>query len=414
MILKKKIGTNYIISLLVVGLYYYIYRYIFRYNDEGTSPTYSETPNVFKYGKYVLLLLVYSYFILKSRNSVSIGKFGQRVFVCITFFCMVLFLRLCALMEIDDVKLLIVGLLPFIYIKLNGYVLDYSRISRFLYHFFLFSAIYELIQIFLFFSIGRLPALAYEGSISVRFGGAWDDPNSWGIALSFFIPFVYYYCRNIFRRKIMVACGLLMLIVAQSLTAIGAFVFSVSLTEYMIHKNKRVLYLLIVSIILFTIYQLYELFLSNSFIIDYIEMKQGSIDDHSKSIDIFSDLEWHNYLFGVGEPFFNESDYVNMLCFGGIPMLLFYFIISLSTILKLFKIVKRQSNEMALWRGALTFQIAFLVASANLPCTRMFYLYMMFNVFLCISTFNPDFRYCKGVSSLKEPLLVNDENSNRL
>ena len=396
MMLRKNIGTNYIISILVVSLYYYIYRYIFKYNDEGTSPTYSGTPNVFKYGKYILLLLVYMYFILKSRFIRPIGKSSQRVLLCIVFFCMVLFLRICALWELDDVKLLIVGLLPFIYIKLNGYVLDYSRISRFLYHFFLFSAIYELIQIFLFFFIGRLPALAYEGSISVRFGGAWDDPNSWGIALSFFIPFVYYYCRNSFMRKAMVACGILMLIVTQSLTAIGAFVFSVSLTEYMIHKNKRVLYLLIVFILLFIFYQLYELFLSNSFIIDYIEMKQGSIDDHAKSIDIFSDLEWYNYLFGVGEPFFNESDYVNMLCFGGIPMLLFYFTISLSNIFKLFKIVKRQSNEVALWRGALTFQIAFLLASSNLPCTRMFYLYMMFNVFLCISTFNPDFRYRKA------------------
>ena len=77
-------------------------------------------------------------------------------------------------------------------------------------------------------------------------------------------------------------------------------------------------------------------------------------------------------------------------------MLLFYFTISLSNIFKLFKIVKRQSNEVALWRGALTFQIAFLLASSNLPCTRMFYLYMMFNVFLCISTFNPDFRYRKA------------------
>lgn len=396
MMLRKNIGTNYIISILVVSLYYYIYRYIFKYNDEGTSPTYSGTPNVFKYGKYILLLLVYMYFILKSRFIRPIGKSSQRVLLCIVFFCMVLFLRICALWELDDVKLLIVGLLPFIYIKLNGYVLDYSRISRFLYHFFLFSAIYELVQIFLFFFIGRLPALAYDNSISVRFGGPWDDPNGWGIALSFFIPFVYYYCRNSFMRKAMVSCGILMLIVTQSLTAIGAFVFSVSLTEYMIHKNKRVLYLLIVFILLFIFYQLYELFLSNSFIIDYIEMKQGSIDDHAKSIDIFSDLEWYNYLFGVGEPFFNESDYVNMLCFGGIPMLLFYFTISLSNIFKLFKIVKRQSNEVALWRGALTFQIAFLLASSNLPCTRMFYLYMMFNVFLCISTFNPDFRYRKA------------------
>ena len=400
--LKKNTGISFVISILIVALYYYVYRYVFRYNDEGTSPTYSETPIVFKYGKYILLLLIYSYYILKSRNSITIGKSSQRILICIFLFVTVLFLRLCALGEIEDIKLLMVGVLPFIYIKLNGYVLDYNRISRFFYYFFLFSTIYELIQIFLFFSIGRLPALAYEDSISVRFGGAWDDPNSWGIALSFFIPFVYYFCKNSFRRKSLVACGLLMLIIAQSLTAIGAFVFSVSLTEYMIHKNKRVLYLLIVFILLFTFYQLYELFLSNSFILDYIEMKQGSIDDHAKSVDIFSEFEWHNYLLGVGESFFNESDYVNMLCFGGIPMLLLYFTISLGNIFRLYRIVKKHCNEVALWRGALTFQIAFLIASANLPCTRMFYLYMLFNVFLCISTFNPDFRYLKKACNLKK------------
>ena len=175
MMLRKNIGTNYIISILVVSLYYYIYRYIFKYNDEGTSPTYSGTPNVFKYGKYILLLLVYMYFILKSRFIRPIGKSSQRVLLCIVFFCMVLFLRICALWELDDVKLLIVGLLPFIYIKLNGYVLDYSRISRLLYHFFLFSAIYELVQIFLFFFIGRLPAFLWniDAYCHTIFDGNW-------------------------------------------------------------------------------------------------------------------------------------------------------------------------------------------------------------------------------------------------
>ena len=376
--------TRFVLAVLTIAIYYYVYRYALQYNDENTSPTYTATPTIFKYGKYLLLLLVYLHFVLKGRIVTVNRKFGMGIYLYIVLFNSLLLLRLIIFGEIDTLKLMTISIIPLIYIKVAWSELDFCKIEKFLYKFYVFAIIYELVQLFLFFTQGRLPALAYEDSISVRFGGPWDDPNGWGISLSFFIPFVYYYTAGL-KKKVLVVIGILMLIASQSLTAIGAFICSCSLAEYMIHKKRRVLYLCIAFVVAFISYLFCEFFLSNSFIIDYMEMKQGSIDDHANSLSIFSDFEWYNYLIGIGTPFFNESDYSNMLCFGGILMLLLYFMIALLNISQIYRIIKRQEANLAFWKGVLTFQIAFLIASVNLPCTRMFYLYVLFNVFLCIS-----------------------------
>ena len=48
---KNNTATRYVLAALVLFLYYYIYRYVLQYNDDETSPTYSDTPFLFQAAK---------------------------------------------------------------------------------------------------------------------------------------------------------------------------------------------------------------------------------------------------------------------------------------------------------------------------------------------------------------------------
>lgn len=73
---KNNTATRYVLAALVLFLYYYIYRYVLQYNDDETSPTYSDTPFLFQAAKYLLLLLLLCAFfvhvLLRHRRGVKI------------------------------------------------------------------------------------------------------------------------------------------------------------------------------------------------------------------------------------------------------------------------------------------------------------------------------------------------------
>lgn len=55
---KNRRLSNWVAAALILYLFYYSYRYIFKYNAETTSPTYSDTPLAFQLGKYILLAII--------------------------------------------------------------------------------------------------------------------------------------------------------------------------------------------------------------------------------------------------------------------------------------------------------------------------------------------------------------------
>ncbi len=381
-------NTKFVMSVLLLALLYYSYRYIFQYNSEGTSPTYTNTPELFKIGKYILLIFIYFYFIIAGggKKQKESSNYGYEVLCLIVTFDFVLFLRALLFQDVEMVKLLSVGILPlFYYWQYRGSRVDILKISNILYWFFLFSIIYEFTQFLLFFSIGRLPALAYNNSISVRFGGPWDDPNGWGISLSFFIPFVYYYKKKSRWRYSLIVIGMVMLIATQSLTAIGSCFLSWSFLQFIVNRSKRPVYVMSLILLLIISYTSYRLVLSNSFVLDYIEMKQGSVYGHAKSLNIFSSFEWFHYIIGYPENIFNESDIANILCFGGVLLLIVYMSIIFFTISGVIKLIRKNVEFLFFWKSTLAFLIAYLIASINLPCTKMFYLFVMFNVIVCLT-----------------------------
>lgn len=377
--------TDFIIVLLGLCFYYYCYRYAFQYNDEGTSPTYSATPEIFKLAKYIVLLAIYVFFHIKV---ISIRRPPDKLYVnsslCILISCfLILFGKGLFWHDLDLLKMTMISCLPIFFYIWGRARIDFERISKFIYYFFVFGLLYEFLQIFLFYKFGRLPALAYENSFSVRFGGPWDDPNGWGICLSFFVPFMYFYKKE--HRNIWAILGIMVLLLSQSLTAIISFIFSMISLLFLIKKKKRVAFvvwsMIIVIPIIYIIFQL----LNNDFVIAYMEVKQGSVEDHSNSLNFIQQFQWYNYFIGMDDFVFNESDYVNFLYIGGIPMLLLYLVLIYRVINYYVKTIENGTHQSPFSYASLAFLISYLVSSVNLPCSRIFYVFLLFNIILCSS-----------------------------
>lgn len=185
---KDKVLSRIIVFFYVFINFYYIYRYILQYNSALTSPTYSNTPAIFQDFKYYIAFLICIlgiYVLLYFHIKIKIYKLEILFIFLALFFCIKSFIT-------SDYSLLIKY---FTFAAVAYFVLfientdDLGRkillVNQLI---LLYHIVYSLIQIFLYLGFKRLPALAYDNGY-VRFGGGWDDPNSFGIYLC--LPIIY-------------------------------------------------------------------------------------------------------------------------------------------------------------------------------------------------------------------------------
>lgn len=218
-------GANFAYSaLFLIAFYYLAYRYPFQIGDENTSPTYGPTPVVIQVAKYVTLsgtiLLILNVQSLKFRTSNLLTPLITifavfSLLICIIF-APVNFGATTRFFEIGFTMIFAI-----LIASANSRLAINRKFIKILTIFFWFNVIVYIVQLLLFFLIGRLPALAYEGG-NVRFGGVWDDPNS------AIIPFLLYtvYCMfrdgKTWRNGILLIISLIALILSQSVTAVVA------------------------------------------------------------------------------------------------------------------------------------------------------------------------------------------------
>lgn len=376
--------SNLILLLLILPLYYYSYRYIFQYNSAVTSPTYSATPFLFQICKYLMLALLLARVAMLnlSRKDIITTPYFQKELFLLSVFCLLFFLH--GLIEGIN-QSLIMFIAPIICCMYGGWhQLDVEKYEKWLYVYFIYALVYEAVQIFLFFKIGRLPALAYEGSTSVRFGGPLDDPNGFGILMAFFIPFVYIYVQGR-KRYIMSFFAVIMLFLSQSGTAIVASVAGIACT-YVINKTKsqQMAFFIKIGCLGFLIIQyLYE---KGTFLKAYMEQKQGSIDGHANSYEQLMSIDLLSFIggfSGIG----GESDFVNYIGRLGI----FFYLLLLNIYVTHIREVKEiiYQTDSAFWNATYSFQIAFVLAMFNLPVTVNFAIALFSTMLIFISMVIP-------------------------
>jgi hypothetical protein len=387
--------TRIIAALLVIGLYYNWYRYPFKINSQDTSPTYADTPVWLSMGKYVLIAAVLLYAVVRRVLQDSpvrithpplLGAFSYLAFVPL--------LTGVALGEAHFIEIGLSFLVPLVLIAFSGWRIDPGYLNKLLALSIYAAIAVEVIQVFLFFQTGRLPALAYSDSFSVRFGSFMDDPNGFGIVIAWMLAFAWTYFKVPSRLVLTVLLGACLLL-TQSLTAIAATAI-VGVLYLLIAASRGARRLLLVltasgaalvaaAAVFYTferqLLELYRLFMLT---------KAGSIEGHAESLDMFRNTELLSVI-GI-EPahdLWGESGYGNLLAFFGLGYLLVYWAVGLAAAWTYLKIVLDEAaspNIRAFAAGALGLLTAVYAASVNLPLSESFPLNLLAATFVGIAT----------------------------
>ena len=319
--------------------FYNFHKYIFQYGDTGTSPTYSDTPVIWKLSKYVILFSTCTYIIAVNKIRLKFVLNNWILIFLMSFNLLALIFYFLRSGEVifEELEYIVWFILYLILLavdeKLIIEIANYFDENIKLIIGILFLGNVFAISNYLIF--GRLPALAFEG-ILVRFGGLWDDPNGFGFLCSVFTAMAY-------KNKWWII--LIGLVVSICLT------FSIS------------------SFINFLFILLFFNF--NNQILDFSALKQGSIEQHTDfgntAFSLFAPLtnkyvKYETWLFGY---FVNYTP----ISLFGLFLIFFYWI------------KKILSNDRSFFS---IYIIVFIFGNLFIPLIEDFPISLLFFIFLAV------------------------------
>ena len=335
--------TKYVSILVFLGFYYTSYRYPLQINSSGTSPGYSDTPAALQLGKYLIFAVICFVHLLKiaklsryssiTRTSVLISTLA--IYLAVTPFFYV--------SNYEDISNAINGvfwlIVPFILLSGNNFgenSVSPRKIKKLLEYFFYLSIAFFIVEVLLFALFSRLPALSHEDSLIVRFGGIWDDPNGFSVFCSAFFPLILFSGFSCLKRIVLFFFCASMLVGTQSLTGILAVSFGLGLTCLLcvfFESNRAIYRQVLFTPFAFTIF-CFVCILSLSSLRQeltdawnlFLELKQGSIEGHSESFSVLTNIDILSGLGFYPSGEWGESGYVNLLSNYGLFYTLFYVI----------------------------------------------------------------------------------------
>ncbi|MCR9065739.1 MAG: hypothetical protein NXI00_17340 [Cytophagales bacterium] len=183
-------------------------------------------------------------------------------------------------MNYDELEYVIFALMffPLFYISNNDLKFITTKIDKYIVFAIWVLVISNLLVLLNYFIFDVLPFHGYEGSLLIRFGGFWDDPNAFSIFSCFLL---FYSCH----KKLWLESALLIINVVFAISFTGYVLLMVILFFYMIRNNNVLLF----GIILLLVIALVG-YLNLDFIEAIYELKKGSLESHSTGLVKFSVL----------------------------------------------------------------------------------------------------------------------------
>lgn len=398
--MERRIAWFVALSFAAANVYYF-HRWVFRYSNDGTSPTYTNTPFAWQAGKYVLLVVaacvMWSWVTWSARSNRpwwhipyrSTARFAP-ILTGLTAYSLVILAQ--ATPGMSSVRELvpmiffvpIILLLPVAPLTTEGLTV-YRNVGVALigYH-----VMFTAVQVSYYLVNDRLPALAYSGSL-VRFGGGLDDPNGFGVMVVLPILLTVTMWRD-FRRK-WLASGflsvlLVLLFLALSFSAVAGCLAGL-LALAPITRRPRLLVGVLITAGVTTM-----LALSSSYM-------RGVIRDKSKSArsrfdfgggsragltDFLGDLTVPRLLFGAPrDNVTSENSYVKVLAnFGiiGLAALVILVVIAFRRSLAAAREARGrdQLTTSRLFEALAAYIVAFSVAGLGVPYFLVFPANMLF------------------------------------
>lgn len=390
------LATRVMVALLLISFYYLSYRYPFQINSSTSSPTYADTPTWLQLGKYALIAAVLALAaIVNAVRGARRETISEAPFVLTRLsFALLAGYTITKGIVLGSTDMLVLGSGLAAGFILSGLSLkwriDAGRLTRVVAVFALLAIIMEAIQVFLFLSQGRLPALAYKNSISVRFGSLLDDPNGFALLVALALPvvFVAWKSRPVWRIVLCLAL-LVSLVLTQSFTGIAAVVLALLAGSFALNWRRPLVmagFLILVPPVVLGVWD----YVTGSAVVQSVWLtKTGSVNDHASSLDALGAMGVADVL-GFGIPTAAiESSYVSMISSVGLPFTVMYIILGLFGVTRLHKTIKstQKGREIALHYGAYFYLIAYLIGSINMQFSQVFPVDLLYIVAICISLF---------------------------
>lgn len=395
----SRASTAVTVALFLIAFYYLSYRYPLMINSSRTSPTYLDTPWLLQVGKYVLVLMVGLAAIVciivrtvrarrLDHSALTADSTGRLVTAGVAV-VVVLALARGILLGPTDLLLLGMELLLILLLGLlfSGAAPSLETLWRTTSWFALIAVVVQAVQVGLYLTTGRLPALGYADSPSVRFGSLWDDPNGFAVVIALLIPVVALGWASRWARALMIAALVVSLALTQSLTGYVAVGAALAITWPLLggwgrRKIFVTLGVVVASLIIAT--GLLALPVARP----WIDSKMGSVFDHLDSLAELVKLPLQSWI-GLGPPRAGiESGYVWLVANVGILATVLYVGIGVVSAVCLMRSAKRSTGKTRAFRaGLFAFVVAFLISSLNLQLVTSFPADLLFTLAVAIGVF---------------------------
>ena len=348
-------------------------RYIFRWGDPNSSPSYSnytipppEYYMVWNALTFAMLLIALS----------QLRSFSTKVlsaYLIMLFFVIVSYLQIESFHAQGAARSLVLNGLFFVIFLSNNTWLDITHFNKSIEFMALFGIAYVSFQIYQFLIFGVLPAHSHEGYI-LRFGSYYDDSLVWGLLLPMFAGYFFQKYRSMFSHLSIGVIFNLLAFLTGSFTAIGTAVFYTVWT-YFSKPNLLLFYLTMVVVGLI-------------FYIDDIQkmviFKAESIDLHLSGFEKILHLDPLSIIGFRPLDTFSESGLLLLLMNFGLPILLLVLTVHILTLRSITHLVNCSSVRP--FFGAtqgLTFSV--LLFSLNLPAIIISPVYLWVAIFSAIT-----------------------------
>lgn len=295
---KDFIVTAALKSLLLVVVFYNFHRYLFKYGssdfvDASSEGAYTSTPLVWQVGKYLIVALILGSLYLFGEYKL---RLNSKLFFFYLLLGYVLILVLTSgfyyqkiihnslgrtnnqLLNFDELEYIVfsVILFPLVFFsneKLEVVKTNIDAIIKFVTLILIVSNLWVIANYFIF---DVLPFHGYKGSLLIRFGGFWDDPNCFSILCSFLIFYAIHKGRYITSLFLFV-CILLAISFTGYVLLFGIMFY------FMLRNRKAFLAGSLISLLFLLVGYL------NMDIIETIyELKKGSLDSHANQLYEFT------------------------------------------------------------------------------------------------------------------------------
>lgn len=370
---------NALVALSAVLFLYDGYRYPFSINSTGTSPTYANTPPLLSAGKYLLVLGIILYLVVRLKRS-HLGLLPSGEFWRFTY--LYLFMIPCIYGALTGSKVLVESgfffLIPLALHFGGGRFIRATLLSRLLKWAVALAVAVDAVQVVARIAWNRLPALAYPGPfVFSRFGSFLDDPNGFGILLALFLGYSIFAFKG--RRRVAVCVALLACLeLTESFTAYAAVPAALVCLWFIAGSTRtKVRIGLAAAVVLVgavwvwfsapAIREAYEVLAAG---------KQGSVSGHVGQITgQMSHVSLLSLAGLVPDTRMIESGYANILLSCGLVYLAVYlgaFAVCLGKYTRLVASKELSSESRAVAAGAFCFLVAVLLGTVNLPFEQIY------------------------------------------